>query len=83
MIQLGNPEYIWYLQVMGYFNNDAQFIFYLNYLLYWQQPKYFSILSSARGPKCLSVLKMLLEGIDIANLEQNIYQKKPWKNELL
>ena len=63
LMQMANPEYIRYLQLEKYFD-DIDFMHYLKYLLdYWSEPKYMSILVSARMPKCLGILKMILNGI--------------------
>ena len=72
---MANPEYLRYLQLEGYFN-DLDFIHYLIYLRdYWKEPRFMSILISARSPKCLGMVNMLTEGIDLT--------KDDWKNDIL
>ena len=56
--------------------DDLDFIFYLRYLQYWQQPQYLALLVSAKPqPMCLNILTMLIEGIDFDVLEEKLYAK--------
>ena len=52
--------------------------------MYWQEPKYYSILLSARYPTCINVLNLLIKDIDFDNLVKNSNEKgKEWKNNIL
>ena len=42
-----------------------------------------AILASARGLKCLNILELLTDKVDMQQLEQNQQLKLPWKNDVL
>ena len=69
-MQLRNPKYLMYLQEEGYFD-DIDFIFYLKYLLsYWELPQFHSIIVSVQQPQALSILRLVLAGVNWNMLQQ-------------